>query len=320
MASSGTGVHGLHHVTAIASEPQENLDFYVGTLGLRLVKRSVNQDVPGSYHLFYADAVGTPGTDLTFFPWPDMDPVLEGAGQAQEVQFGVPSGSLDWWRERLADAGIRAGRRELRFGQPVLPFRDPHGQRLALVETDDERAWEPWTAGPVSPDRQLRGMHGVRLVVRDGGATGRVLEDVLGFREAGESDGWWRYGVEGGGAGRWLEVREAPGARQGRWGTGGVHHVAFLVEDDDEQAAVRERVLAAGLRATEPIDRFWFRSVYFREPGGVLFELATAGPGFGRDEAVEELGSRLILPPWLEERRGAIEAALPPLEPPAATR
>jgi glyoxalase family protein len=310
-------VHGLHHVTSIAGAPQENLDFYVGGMGLRLVKRSVNQDAPGTYHLFYADEAGTPGTDLTFFPWPDMDPVREGAGQAREVQFGVAPGSLDWWRERLSELGLEAGEPVRRFGDPALAVRDPHGHRIALVETSDERPWVPREGGTVPATRQLRGMHAVRMVVRDLAPTRRVLEEVLGFEEAEEEDGWRRFGVEGGGSGRWLEVREDPGARLGRWGTGGVHHVAWQVRDDEEQMALRERLEAAGLRVTPPIDRFWFRSVYFREPGGVLFELATMGPGFERDEERASLGTSLILPPWLEPRRAAIEAALPPLEMPA---
>jgi glyoxalase family protein len=319
MPRTEPAVHGIHHVTGIAGDAQENLDFYVGVLGLRLVKRSVNQDVPGSYHLFYADAVGTPGTDLTFFPWPAMEPARHGAGQAREVLFGVAPGSLDWWTERLAAHGVRTAAVESRFGEAVLPFRDPHGQPLGLVETAEERAWIPWEEGPVSVERQLRGMHSVRLVVRELEPTDRVLREVLGFQAAGEEEGWRRYGADDGGSGRWLEVRESPEARPGGWGTGGVHHVAWQVEDDQEQAVMRERLLAAGLRPTPPIDRFWFRSVYFREPGGVLFELATMGPGFERDERRDRLGASLILPPWLEERRAAIEAALPPLRMPTAT-
>jgi glyoxalase family protein len=317
MAATRPTVHGLHHVTSIAAAPQENLDFYVGVMGLRLVKRSVNQDAPGTYHLFYADEAGTPGTDLTFFPWPDMAPVREGSGQAREVQFGVPPGSAGWWRERLESRGFEADTPAPRFGESTLPLRDPHGHRIALVETEDERPWVPWEGATVPAERQLRGMHAVRMVVRELAPTRRVLEEVLGFEEVGEEDGWRRFGVEGGGSGRWLEIREEPDARLGRWGTGGVHHVAWQVEDDREQAALRERLVDAGLQVTPPIDRFWFRSVYFREPGGVLFELATMGPGFERDETRDALGESLILPPWLEPRRAAIESALPPLDVPA---
>ena len=314
-----TTVHGIHHVTAIAADPQENLDFYVGVLGQRLVKRSVNQDVPDTYHLFYADEAGTPGTDLTFFPWPSSAPAREGAGHAREVPLAVPPGSLDWWEERLAGLGASPGSRETRFGEVTLPFRDPHGLALALVETADERPFEAWPGSGVPAGRQMRGMHAVRIVVQDLAPTRSLLEEVMGFEEHGREGGWIRFGVDGGGSGRWLEVAERPGASPGAWGTGGVHHVAWRVEDEEEQAALRDRLAAGGYRPTPPIDRFWFRSVYFREPGGVLFELATAGPGFERDEPRGSLGERLILPPWLEASRERIEAALPELAVPAAS-
>ena len=221
MAATRPTVHGLHHVTSIAAAPQENLDFYVGVMGLRLVKRSVNQDAPGTYHLFYADEAGTPGTDLTFFPWPDMAPVREGSGQAREVQFGVAPGSAEWWRERLESRGFEADTPAPRFGESTLPLRDPHGHRIALVETEDERPWVPWEGATVPAERQLRGMHAVRMVVRELAPTRRVLEEVLGFEEVGEEDGWRRFGVEGGGSGRWLEIREEPDARLGPLGNGG---------------------------------------------------------------------------------------------------
>jgi glyoxalase family protein len=311
-------VHGLHHVTAIAGEPRVNLEFYVGALGLRLVKKSVNQDAPDTYHLFYADAVGTPGTDLTFFPWPTMAPARSGAGHATEVLFGIPEGSLADWTSRLKERGVRVGAVETRFGERTLPFRDPHGLPLALVETDDDRAWSAWPRSPVPESLQLRGMHGVRLRVRDLGPTRALLEEVFGFEGQGDEDGWNRFAAPGAGSGALVEVRADPQQGLGRWGTGGVHHVAWHVRDDDEQMAIRARVEGMGLRPTPQIDRFWFRSVYFREPGGVLFELATEGPGFGRDEEMEHLGEKLILPPWLESRRSEIESALPPLDAAAA--
>ena len=314
-------VHGLHHVTAIAAEPQENLDFYVGVLGLRLVKRSVNQDAPDTYHLFYADGVGTPGTDLTFFPWPRMGRSRRGVGLAVEVAFGVAPGSLGFWRERLAARGVPVEEETTRFGEPTLPLRDPHGLPLALIETEADRPWEAWKESPVRPERQLRGMHSVRLWERDLAATSRLLTEVLGFEPlaSGAAErGWHRFGVDGGGSGRVVDVKELPEERRGAWGTGGIHHVAWRVEDDAQEMAVRRKIEAFGLSPTPQIDRFWFRSVYFKEPGGVLFELATAGPGFGRDEQVERLGETLILPPWLEADRAAIEAGLPPLALPTA--
>jgi glyoxalase family protein len=314
-----TQVHGMHHVTAIAADPQENLDFYAGVLGMRLVKKTVNQDVPDTYHLFYADALGHPGTDLTFFPWPQLPPVQEGTGLAMEVALAVPAGSLGFWSERLAQYGVETGPLEARFGETVLPVSDPHGLPLALVETADPREFTAWDKSPVPPEQQILGLHAVRLWERDLASTAGFLTGVLGFSALGEEGGWHRFAVDGGGSGKHLEIRELPDVRRGAWGTGGVHHVAWRVPDEDQQLALRSRVAAAGRRPTEVIDRFWFKSVYFLEPGGVLFELATEGPGFAVDETPESLGERLVLPPWLEPRRLEIETALPPLRPSAPT-
>lgn len=236
-----------------------------------------------------------------------------GTGLAVEVAFAIPPGSLAYWMERLSEAGVQAGEPIVRFGENVLPFQDPHGLELALVETGDEREFTPWEESPVPEIHQIRGLHAVRLWERALAPTADLLTGVLGFEPAGHEDGWHRYAAGGGGSGRMLDVREIPDGRRGAWGTGGVHHVAFRVAGDEEQQALRERVAAAGRRPTPVIDRFWFRSVYFTEPGGVLFELATEGPGFTIDEDRSRLGERLILPPWLEPRRAEIERALPPL-------
>lgn len=310
-------IHGIHHVTAISGDAQENLDFYAGVLGLRLVKRSVNQDAPDTYHLFYADAEGTPGTDLTFFPWPRMGPARLGIGLGVEVSFSILPGSLPYWQERLAQHGVQVEALELRFGETVLPFVDPHGMRLALVATDAPIATTPWPDSPVPAAHQLRGMHSVRVWERDLSVTADFLTGALGFRQAGSEDGWHRYSVDGGGAGRLIDVQELPDERRGAWGTGGIHHIAWRVQDTAEEMAVRAQVAAAGLQPTAQIDRFWFKSVYFKEPGGVLFELATDGPGFGIDEDTARLGEQLILPPWLEPQRREIAAGLPPLRLPA---
>lgn len=312
-AAPATGVLGIHHVTAIAGDAQANLDFYTRVLGLRLVKRSVNQDAPTTYHLFYADAAGTPGTDITFFPWPEMGPGRSGAGLAEEIPFAVPPGSLAWWAAWFDRHAVARDGAATRFSEPTLPFADPHGLRLALVETAGARPFAPWPASPVPEAHQIRGMHAVRLVVRDAEPTARFMTGVLGFTRVGEDGGWTRYAAADGGSGTYAELRAEPGARLGAWGTGVVHHVAWRVPDATTELAVRAAVADAGLRPTETIDRFWFQSVYFREPGGVLFELATDGPGFARDEDAARLGERLILPPWLEPRRADIEAALPPL-------
>jgi glyoxalase family protein len=313
---SASAVTGLHHVTCIAGDPQRNLDFYTGSLGMRLVKRTVNQDVPDTYHLFYADAEGHAGSDLTFFPWPHLPPGRRGVGLTNEVGLAVPSGTLGWWAERLRAAGVRTGERTSWFGEPALPFSDPDGLSLALVETADSREFTPWADSPVESSQQIRGLHAVRLAQRDLGPTARFLAEGLGFTAQGEERGWHRFTIEGGGSGRALDIQVLPEASRGEWGLGSVHHVAWRVPDNERQRAVRSSVGAAGGRPTEVIDRFWFRSVYFREPGGALFEVATDGPGFSVDESVDSLGERLILPPWLEPRRGEIERELPRLTSP----
>jgi len=312
------GVNGLHHVTAIAGPAQENLDFYTGVLGLRLVKKSVNQDDPGTYHLFYADAEGHPGTDLTFFPWSQLAPSRKGHGLAVEVSLAVPPGSLGYWESRLEEYGTRIIGKDERFGHPVLQLVDPHGLEVSLVESEEavERRFSPWDGSPVPVERQIRGLESARLWERDLIHTTSLLTSVLGFSHLGTEKGWHRYGVEGGGSGRYLDIREAPDTQRGAWGVGSIHHLAWRVDNEEHQQTVRTRIEQAGRRPTPVIDRFWFKSVYFLEPGGVLFELATDGPGFAVDEDQSQLGESLVLPPWLERQRAAIEAALPPLEHP----
>lgn len=314
MPEADARVTGIHHVTAISGAARENLNFYTGTLGLRLVKKSVNQDDPGTYHLFYADAEGHPGTDITFFPWEGMGPGRQGVGLTVEVGFAVPTGTLDFWSDRLSERGTRAGAVEERFGERVLPFGDPHGLELALVESADPREFTAWERSPVAADRQIRGIHAVRLWERERATTSEFLTGVLGFAAVGDEAGWGRFALGDGGSGSIVELKELPEVRRGAWGRGSVHHVAWRVPDDMSQLAVRERVAEAGSRPTEVIDRFWFRSVYFREPGGALFEVATDGPGFSVDEDPGSLGETLVLPPWLEARRQRIEEVLPPLE------
>jgi glyoxalase family protein len=309
-------VTGLHHVTAISGPAQENLDFYAGILGMRLVKRSVNQDDPGTYHLFYADAEGHPGTDLTFFPWAQFAPARMGHGLSVEVSLAVPPDSLDFWGTRLARYQTPLGAIETRFGERVLPIVDPHGLKVALVEAPDAatRAFSPWDASPIPVARQIRGLHGARLWERDLQSTEQFLTTTFGFTRLGTEQGWHRYGLDNGGSGRTLDLRETPDVHRGAWGVGSIHHLAWRVDDEAHQLSMRDRVESARRHPTPVIDRFWFRSVYFKEPGGVLFELATDGPGFAVDEDATKLGESLVLPPWLEPHRQQIEAALPPLE------
>jgi glyoxalase family protein len=320
--TSRPAVRGLHHVTAISGPAQENLDFYAGVLGMRLVKKSVNQDDPGTYHLFYADAAGTPGSDLTFFPWERMAPARAGHGLATEVALAIPVGTLEAWGDRLARYGVDQERPVLRFGERTLALRDPHGLRVTLVESAGAaaRPFEAWSESPVAGEHQIRGLEGARVAVRELAPSTAFLRAALGFRLRAEENGWQRWEVAEGGSGAWLDLRAAPEERRGFWGTGAIHHLAWRVDDEEHQLATRARVAAAGPAPTPVIDRFWFHSVYFKEPGGVLFELATDGPGFAVDEAPERLGETLVLPPWLEPQRAAIEGVLPRLEPALAAR
>lgn len=306
---------GLHHVTAIAGDPQENYDFYTGVLGMRMVKRTINQDVPDTYHLYFADAAGSPGTNLTFFPWPSMPPRRDGAGQWAEISLAVNGSSLSYWQDRLEAARVDVGPMEWRFDERVLPFVDPHGLRLALVESIDGEGHDSvsWDASPVPAARQIRGFGGVRLVERDETATAAFLARTLGFARSERDGEWTRFTVGDGLPGRRIEVRVDADAQRGQWGVGAVHHVAWRASDEAHQDELRGRVVEAGGHPTGVIDRFWFKSVYVKEPGGALLEVATDGPGFAVDEDPDHLGERLVLPPWFEERRAEVEAALPPL-------
>ena len=306
-------VNGLHHITAISGPAQENLDFYAGVLGMRLVKKSVNQDDPGTYHLFYADAEGRPGTDLTFFPWAQMAPPRDGYGRATEVSLEVPADSLEYWESRLQKYGAMLQSIEKRFADRVLPLVDPHGLRLALVEParNPRTVFTPWDGSPVAGERQIRGLYGARLSERRIEPTESFLTGTLGFTRLAAEGGWTRYGFTN--ASGVLDIRDAADERPGSWGVGSVHHLAWRVDDAEHQERVRTDVENAGVQPTPVIDRFWFKSVYFREPGGVLFELATDGPGFAVDEDPAHLGEALVLPPFLEAHRSAIEAVLPAL-------
>jgi glyoxalase family protein len=316
---SMTHVTGIHHITAIAGAPQENVDFYVGVLGLRLVKKSINQDAPDTYHLFFADGDGHPGTDLTFFPWPEMGPGRAGAGVWGEVSFAVPAGSLDYWESRLEAHGVSHGARETRFGETVLPFTDPHSMALTLTETETYggQPFTAWADSNVPAEYQIRALASVRLTVRDSGATAQFLGRAYGFAGGAQDGEWTRYIVGEGAGGQRIDIRTRSDAPRGRWGAGSVHHVAFRVPDDEREATVRSQILAAGGAPTQVIDRFWFKSVYTQAPAGVICEIATDGPGFAVDEDPAHLGETLVLPPWYERQRATIEGLLPPLTLPA---
>jgi glyoxalase family protein len=308
-------VLGIHHVTAVTADIVRNLEFYTGTLGLRLVKKSVNQDDVKAYHLFYADAVASPGTDFTFFDWPTIGPNSAGPGTVALTTFRVPSGSLDAWAARLEEAGLYAERDEDPRGRGRIVFSDPEGQRLALVDDAGlPGASQPWTA--MFPETMaVRGIFGVDLESARPDSTHRVLTDILGFSEAKGGDAPV-YEVRTADSVAEVSIVPPTASRLGSVGAGGVHHVAFRARDDEHLKELQDRVEAAGLRTSGEIDRFWFHSVYFREPGGILFELATDGPGFGVDESMETLGEKTVLAPFLEPRREEILAALKPLPAP----
>jgi glyoxalase family protein len=313
---------GLHHVTAVTTRAQENVTFYTEVLGLRLVKKTVNQDDVSAYHLFYGDELGRPGTEITFFDWPHLRvvPNHAGAGEISATELRVTGReALEFWAGRLEESGVEHGGIVERDGRELLAFTDPEGQRLRLV--DDTGAsipgGVPWEESAVPQEAGVRGLGAVELTVRNLEPTAWVLTGVLDFRMVGahERDGGRVAIFEVGPGGPGSEVRvveepEAPGAHLGR---GGVHHVAFRTPDDEEHAEWRERIKGAGLGVTPQIDRYYFRSIYFREPGGVLFEIATDGPGFTSDEDPAHLGERLALPPFLEEHREQIEAGLRPI-------
>ncbi len=310
-----TPTPGIHHVTCVAGDPQQNIDFWVETLGLRLVKRSINQDDPSTYHFFFADAEGTPGTSMTFFPWENMRQGKVGSGQVSRTAFRVPTGSLDYWEDRFDEYGVEYDDRIERFGQTVLPFADPDGLPVELVacEIPDDDPTVPWTEF-VPEDVAIRGFHSVTLWLADPDRTAELLE-TMGLTEvgteqaAGDHPGDERTRFEATGpVGQYVDI--LPTIESARQGHGTVHHVAFQTPTDDDQQAMQRAVRSLGLRPTTQIDRHWFRSVYFREFNGVLFELATSGPGYTSDEPLEALGERLVLPGTFEGRREQIEAGL----------
>jgi glyoxalase family protein len=304
---------GIHHVTAIAGPARRNLGFYTRTLGLRLVKRTVNFDDPGTYHFYYGDEAGAPGTILTFFPWEHVAPGRLGIGQTLETAFRVPEGSIGYWTHRFVEQGVPHEAPERRFGQIVVAFKDPDGMSLALVGVPGAESEPAWTGSAIPAEHAVRGFHSVTLLLEDAARTGAILTDVMGFEEGGREGALHRFttpAVPGG----IVDIRTAPGFLPGRQGGGSVHHIAFRAGDDAEQAEMVRRLAENHkIRATEQRDRDYFRSVYFREPGGILFEIATDDPGFAADESLETLGQALKLPRFLEPRRSEIEAVLPEL-------
>jgi len=310
---------GIHHLTAISAKPRENLAFYTGTLGMRLVKKTVNQDDVSAYHLFYADGKANPGTDLTFFDFP-VPPEQRGTNSIVQTGLRVAGeGSLNFWRDRLRSAGAKIGDVTEIDGRLSLPFEDQEGQRLALIDDGGAGSASPWEKSPVPAEHQIRGLGPITLSVNDGARTAMVLTAVMNMRRARSylsADGRNETQVfamgEGGPAAE-LHVAEQRGASVARQGAGGVHHVAFRTPDETQYHAWTQRLRQLGIPNSGEVNRFYFRSLYFREPNGILFEIATDGPGFATDEPMEALGESLALPPFLESRRAEIEAGLKPI-------
>ncbi|OLE70727.1 ring-cleaving dioxygenase [archaeon 13_1_20CM_2_51_12] len=307
------GVLGLHHVTAISSDPQKTLDFYTKILGLRLIKLTVNYDDPSTYHIYFGDEVGHPGTVLTFFPWPGQPKGSTGAGQATNTSFSIPRESIPYWQDRLKSHSISLETPRKRFGDTVLSFTDNDGQGLELVGSQEIEQRTGWKQGPVPSEHAIRGFHGVTLTEEILERTETVLVDTLGFRLLGEEENRFRYAAGKGAAGTIVDIVSRPNVQRGFVSVGTIHHVAFRAADDEHQKALREEILKSDLNVTPVINRNYFHSIYFREHGGVLFEVATDQPGFTIDEPPERLGTQLALPPRLEHSRAEIEKNLPPV-------
>ncbi len=303
---------GIHHITAICGDPQTNVDFYVGLLGLRLVKRTVNFDDPATYHLYYGNGIGSPGTILTFFPWPRSAPGRIGPSQVTVTSFAIPPGAIPFWQHRLSNAGVLLQAPAKRFADDVLSFSDPDGMQIELITTatllDPAKAY---TAGGIPVEFAIHGFHSATLAEKHLDRTANLLKESLGFEQVAQEGARFRFLSESGAA---VDVVVAPDEPLGRVARGTVHHIAWRASTDAEQAEWLRNLTDLGYSVSPVMDRKYFHSIYFREPGGILFEIATDTPGFAVDELQDELGSTLVLPPWLESSRSQIEAVLPKIQ------
>jgi glyoxalase family protein len=307
------GIQGLHHVTAIADNAQRNHDFYTRVLGLRMVKKTVNFDDPYTYHFYYGNEVGEPGTILTFFPWEGVGPGTDGAGMATEIAYHIDPKSMDFWVDRFKKLNISTGEKMERFGEICLPFNDPDGLRLSLLSSslpDERKAWE---TNEIKSAEATKGFHSVTLTIRKMEKTAEVLTEILGYRLLSQEGNRYRFISPGTSTASIIDILEVPEAVSGRNSAGTNHHIAFRVANPETQLLFREKISKKGLHITSQIDREYFYSVYFREPGGVLFEIATDNPGFTVDEPLNELGTHLKLPKQYEPIRSKIEEVLPVL-------
>ena len=305
-------INGLHHITALASDPQRNVDFYAGVLGLRMVKKTINFDAPDVYHLYYGDETGQPGTIMTFFPYAGIRRGRVGSGQVTATLFSIPADSVDFWIDRLREHQVAFQAPQTRSDETVIALEDHDGLRLELIANDrDSRPG--WDNGQIPVAHAIRGFYGITICVEDPAPTVQLLTELLEYREVEASEGRVRLEAGDGGPGTVVELWCAPGMEQGLGGGGTIHHVAFSTDSDETQQQIRQKLAQAYQNPTAVLDRQYFHSIYFREPGGVLFEVATNPPGFAVDESVEELGTALKLPPWQEVNREAIVRALTPI-------
>ena len=305
---------GLHHITAIAGNAQRNYDFYTKILGLRMVKKTVNFDDPKTYHFYFGDESGTPGSIITFFPWEGVKKGKNGVGMATEIGYSVPEGSLDFWKERFEKHGVEFGKTREQFGEEYLAFRDPDGLNLKLVvpkHSDERQAWE---TDEINSDVAIKGFHSVTLILNNVGPTAGILTDIFGYELEEKEDDFYRYKTSTVENAAIIDIHQDPTAERGINAGGTNHHIAFRVKNEEAQMYFRDKIRDKGLQITEKIDREYFFSLYFREPGGVLFEIATDNPGFTRDESLAELGSTLKLPSQYEDARDRIEKLLPELK------
>ena len=305
---------GLHHITAIASNAKNNFEFYTNVLGLRIVKKTVNFDDPGTYHFYYGNEEGTPGTILTFFPWEGIGQGKTGVGQATEIGYSVPEGSLDFWIDRFKKLNVSFGEKDEKFGEIFLPFKDPDGLNISLIVPNkiDER--KPWETSAIKTENAAKGIYNVTLTLKKIDATAKILTDIFGYRLLAQEGNRYRFITDAIENASIIDIVEKPEGIKGHNAAGTNHHIAFRVANEDIQMAFHEKISSSGLQITPKIDRDYFYSLYFREPGGVLFEIATDNPGFTVDEPLAELGSTLKLPKQYEQARAQIERALPALK------
>ncbi|MEO8412891.1 MAG: ring-cleaving dioxygenase [Ginsengibacter sp.] len=304
-------ISGLHHITAIAGNAKRNFEFYTKVLGVRMVKKTVNFDDPGTYHFYFGDEIGTPGTILTFFPWEGIGQGYTGTGMATNIGYSVPDGSLEFWNERFNEYKVKHEVISEKFGEKYMSFQDPDGLKIDLVVPANEDKRKPWETGEVHASVATKGFHSVTLTLRDVTATATILTDILGYTLRKQEGNLYRFATDAVDNASIVDIIEAPKLAHGVGAAGTNHHVAFRVKDDNILMNYREKIIAKGLSITPKIDRDYFFSLYFREPGGVLFELATDNPGFAKDEPVNELGTHLKLPRQYEGTRAQIEKGLP---------